>query len=448
MGFKKIIVSALTAATIISGSAFSVDTAYAQSVSTKTTFSGDYMNFYAPAGKAVVAYDDIDKNGEIKYLELDDLQRATGAYGYISKDMRMQAKERGRQDIKVDPVGWGRNKQAPVKYEEKSYNGWFYNRSHLIADSLGANPDKTNLVTGTRMQNVGWGNGGMAYIEDKTRDFLDSEKAENCPVYYAATPNYVGSELLPRTVTVNAKSCDSTIDEQIVVDNVAPGYIINYMNGEFKEGEIPQDQIDGASNENDANQDTNPDDNSSTDTPDETQDNSSENNNTDTPGNDNSNGIDNTIGGNTSENTENTDETTSGNGADTDTPSPQENTGNPSHQSQTQIGGGTQSQSENGQDTTDNNAEYTRPEKQEDKGESSSIKINDNGEENTSSTSLSSDQPTNPSVSVENNTPVEIPQSNTPTPYDDIENTAYGPKVDTGGQVEKSIITRIISFFK
>ena len=448
MGFKKIIVSALTAATIISGSAFSVDTAYAQSVSTKTTFSGDYMNFYAPAGKAVVAYDDIDKNGEIKYLELDDLQRATGAYGYISKDMRMQAKERGRQDIKVDPVGWGHNKQSPVKYEEKSYNGWFYNRSHLIADSLGANPDKTNLVTGTRMQNVGWGNGGMAYIEDKTRDFLDSEKAENCPVYYAATPNYVGSELLPRTVTVNAKSCDSTIDEQIVVDNVAPGYIINYMNGEFKEGEIPQDQLDGASNENDANQDTNPDDNSSTDTPDETQDNSSENNNTDTPGNDNSNGIDNTIGGNTSENTENTDETTSGNGADTDTPSPQENIGNPSHQSQTQIGGGTQSQSENGQDTTDNNAKYTRPEKQEDKGESSSIKINDNGKENTSSTSLSSDQPTNTSVSVENNTPVEIPQSNTPTPYDDLENTAYGPKVDTGGQIEKSIITRIISFFK
>ena len=174
MGFKKIIVSALTAATIISGSTFSVDTAYAQSVSTKTTFSGDYMNFYAPAGKAVVAYDDIDKNGEIKYLELDDLQRATGAYGYISKDMRMQAKERGRQDIKVDPVGWGRNKQAPVKYEEKSYNGWFYNRSHLIADSLGADPDKTNLVTGTRMQNVGWGNGGICllYTSPSPRDGL------------------------------------------------------------------------------------------------------------------------------------------------------------------------------------------------------------------------------------------------------------------------------------
>lgn len=450
MGFKKIIISALTAATVISGSVFSVDTAYAQSVSTKTTFSGDYMNFYAPAGKAVVAYDDIDKNGEIKYLELDDLQRATGAYGYISKDMRIQAKERGRQDIKVDPVGWGNNTQTPVKYEDKSYNGWFYNRSHLIADSLGADPDKTNLVTGTRMQNVGWGNGGMAYIEDKTRDFLDSEKAENCPVYYAATPNYVGSELLPRTVTVNAKSCDNTIDEQIVVDNVAPGYIINYMNGEFKEGEIPQDQLDGASNENDANQDTNPDDNSSTDTPDETQDNSSENNNTDTPGNDNSNGIDNTIGGNTGENTENTDETISGNGADidTDTLSPQENTGNHSRQSQTQIGGGTQSQSENGQDTTDNKTEYVRPEEQEDKGESSSIKINDDGEKNTNSTSLSSDKPTNTSVSVENNTPVEIPQSNDPGPYDDIENTNYGPKVDTGGQVEKSIVAKIISFFK
>lgn len=431
MRFKKIIVSALTAATVVSGSGFTIDAAYAQSVSTKTTFSGDFTKFYAPAGKAVVAYDDVDKNGEIKYLELDNLQRAQGAYGYISKEMRNAAKERGRQDIKVDPVGWGNNEQANMQYDSQSYNGWFYNRSHLIADSLNGDPVKENLVTGTRMQNVGWGNGGMAYIEDKTRTFLDSPQGDNCPVYYAATPNYVGSELLPRTVTVNAKSCDNSIDEQIVVDNVAPGYIINYMNGNFQEGEIPEDQIDSPAND---------------------QNNESENtgddvtNQEDNVNNDNQNDIDtgnenNTTENNTTEDTNTTPEQdTNTNNEVPQREEVQDNTQpSSSTQSQTQIGGGTQSQSENGIDTTDRNDDSLIDDAQQD--------INEDTD--TSITPPVSDDPSNTSVSL-NNSQLESPLQSAGIGMNssDADENGYGPKVDTGGQVHQGIIAKIVALFK
>lgn len=442
MGFKKIIVGALTAVTVISGSTFTIDAAYAQSVSTKTTFSGDYIKFYAPAGKAVVAYDDVNKNGEIKYLELDNLQRATGAYGYISKEMRTEAKERGRQDIRVDPVGWTSGKPpVPVTFEDRSYKDSFYNRSHLIADSLGGDPTKVNLVTGTRMQNVGWnkkGEGGMAYIEEKTRVFLDSPKGDNCPVYYAVTPNYIGSELLPRTVTVNAKSCDSTIDEQIVVDNMAPGYVINYMNGEFKQGDIPKDQFDGAntgennnqenpSGENLGGNDQSPGEN----TPDGETPGDTNPDNVETPDNTNNGGSSQNTGGNTSGNETSSENTTRSSQEDGAKES------GSSNQSQTQIGGGTQSQSENGEDTTDDRMEDYQSDVQDDVKTSTS----------------SSDRPTNTSVSVNGGTPSgdalsELNSESSLASNNNTEDTTYGPKVDTGGQVDQGIIAKIISFFK
>lgn len=217
-------------------------------VATTTDFSGDYLTFYAKKGKAVVAYPDAPK-GDIHYEPVDTLKRPTAAYGYITTDMYIPGKE--RESINFDPVGYGgNNKKVEISYDvngdgvieagkgnpDKGYSGWFYNRSHMIADSLGGKAIRENMVTGTRMQNVGWndGKGGMAYTETKARDYLKTPKAKNCPLYYAVSNNYVGSELLPRTTTVNIQSCDKSIDEQVVVDNVAPGYTINYVTGSFK----------------------------------------------------------------------------------------------------------------------------------------------------------------------------------------------------------------------
>ena len=218
-------------------------------LATTTDFSGDNIRFYAEAGPAVVVFPDAP-TGSVEYLPLDNLKRPQGAYGYLTYGMYTPGKE--REKINFDPVGYaGNNKKVDIVFDangdgvieknkstnDRAYSGWFYNRSHLIADSIGGNAVRENMVTGTRMQNVGWnkgGEGGMAYTEEKARDYLSSPQSKNCPLYYAATPNYVGSELLPRTVTVNIKSCNDSINEQVVVDNVAPGYTINYMTGSFR----------------------------------------------------------------------------------------------------------------------------------------------------------------------------------------------------------------------
>ena len=95
-----------------------------------------------------------------------------------------------------------------------------------------------NMVTGTRTQNVGSVNnsGGMAYTETIARDYLDGAQGQDanaCPLYYVATANYSGNELLPRTVTVDIQSCDKSIDQRVVVDNTANGFDIDYLTGDW-----------------------------------------------------------------------------------------------------------------------------------------------------------------------------------------------------------------------
>lgn len=183
--------------------------------------------------------------GEVDYCDLDELDRAVCAYGLLTYDTRMDAQRRGRQDISVDPTGWeGNNAETDIPAlsdvkGSKAYHGWMYNRSHLLADSIGGNPEKVNLVTGTRTQNVGSSAesgeyaGGMAHTEVIARDYLDSKTANDCPLYYAATPNYSGDELLPRTVTVDIQSCDKSIDERVEVSNTAAGHTIDYATGQW-----------------------------------------------------------------------------------------------------------------------------------------------------------------------------------------------------------------------
>ena len=80
---------------------------------------------------------------------------------------RAIAKARGRQPLDTDPQGWpDSNPKVQVHFPTGvSYKGYFWNRSHLIADSLGGLPEENNLIAGTRAQNVGDNHapGGMAY---------------------------------------------------------------------------------------------------------------------------------------------------------------------------------------------------------------------------------------------------------------------------------------------
>lgn len=180
----------------------------------------------------------------------DELGRTTIAYGLVNYNAVMESKGwRANFEPNSEPTGWWKldsngqivmkknkkvsnNKKVKIALPDgKIYNGHFYNRSHLIADSLGGRSYKYNVITGTRQQNVGNnGGGGMQYIEKKVKDYVEQTKNN---VYYSAEPVYNGNELVPRYVIVNAKSDDGVINEKVKVFNNASGYEINYADGSF-----------------------------------------------------------------------------------------------------------------------------------------------------------------------------------------------------------------------
>lgn len=194
-----------------------------------------FPDMYEVLGKAEI---DESKFSTTYSYSHDDLDRTTTAYGLVNYKAVMDSKGwRADFEPNSEPSGWykgkeSNNKKVSVKLPTgKIYNGYFYNRSHLIADSLGGRSYKYNVVTGTRQQNVGNnGNGGMQYIEKKVVDYVEKTKNN---VYYSVEPYYEGNELVPRYVIVNAKSDDDVINEKVKVFNNASGYEINYADGSF-----------------------------------------------------------------------------------------------------------------------------------------------------------------------------------------------------------------------
>lgn len=194
-----------------------------------------FPDMYEVLGKAEI---DESKFSTTYSYSHDDLDRTTTAYGLVNYKAVMDSKGwRADFEPNSEPSGWfigkkSNNKKVSVKLPTgKIYNGYFYNRSHLIADSLGGRSYKYNVVTGTRQQNVGNnGNGGMQYIEKKVVDYVEKTKNN---VYYSVEPYYEGNELVPRYVIVNAKSDDGVINEKVKVFNNSSGYEINYSDGSF-----------------------------------------------------------------------------------------------------------------------------------------------------------------------------------------------------------------------
>lgn len=204
--------------------------------STSTNFDiSTSPDYYAVDGPAQGV--DLDADG-IAYGDLDAHGRATGAGGVITGAMRAEARSRDRDRAPEmpDPAGWPRpNPRVEIKGTQgrRDYHGYLWNRSHLVAWSLGGDMGARNLVTGTRTQNVGDNTashpGGMAYTETLARDWLDAHPDGR--LYYRATPVYEGDESIPRTVTVDVKSDDGTIDAHVTVYNAANGFMIDYATG-------------------------------------------------------------------------------------------------------------------------------------------------------------------------------------------------------------------------
>ena len=167
--------------------------------------------------------------------KLDNLSRPTYATAKITKAIIDKEKKEDRQPININPTGWPdyNPKKKVINTDGSVYNGYFYNRSHMIADSLGGDAIAENLITGTRSQNVGGidHNGGMAYMENKIRNYFRDNN--NGYVYYTVENKYKNDELIPRYSIVNAKSSDGVIDECVKVLNTANGYAIDYVTGDI-----------------------------------------------------------------------------------------------------------------------------------------------------------------------------------------------------------------------
>ena len=195
-----------------------------------------YPDYYRVVGTAVV---DVElEPGEVVYEGLDSLGRTGRVAGNVTLDMVREGSEREREDISdIHPSGWGHNREVDIEMPHgKTYHGVLFNRSHLLAKSLGGDDAAYNLVTGTRTQNVGDNrgqDGGMAYTEGIARDWLYDNP--DGTVYYSATPVYEGDELLPRSVIVDVRSSDGSVDQEVEVFNAALGFEIDYATGEFFE---------------------------------------------------------------------------------------------------------------------------------------------------------------------------------------------------------------------
>lgn len=190
-----------------------------------------YPDMYRIDGKAIIPQNDLQP-GDIEYT-YDKSTKTQYVHALLSYENYEYGK-RDRESISgIDPIGWpDKNGETSVTFSDgTTYNGWFWNRSHLLGHALGGADEEKNLVTGTRAQNVGKNNmkGGMQFAEETARDYLASH--ENGTLYYFVTPVYLDGENIPRSVFVDMRSDDGSIDMHIEVFNAMPGYDIDYING-------------------------------------------------------------------------------------------------------------------------------------------------------------------------------------------------------------------------
>ena len=132
--------------------------------------------------------------GKVVYEGLDALGRTGRVRACITRQMMDEGRARARSRSLPDPSGWpSHNEEVSIELPDgRIYHGWFWNRSHLLAKSLGGSDELQNLVCGTRMQNVGAndGQGGMDMFESAIRSWL--EVYPDVSVQYVATPLYEG----------------------------------------------------------------------------------------------------------------------------------------------------------------------------------------------------------------------------------------------------------------
>lgn len=139
-----------------------------------------------------------------------------------------------QQSFAKDTAGYTKNKEVIIKNPKyESYKGWFWNRSHLIADSLGGPSEPYNAITGTRTQNVGArdNQGGMRLPEARAYDYIHGNPKKT--LLYDVVPLYFDTnDLVPYAVQVTLYNGD--VKERYITLNIAYGYQIDYKTGKWE----------------------------------------------------------------------------------------------------------------------------------------------------------------------------------------------------------------------
>lgn len=155
-----------------------------------------------------------------KYSALDQYGRAQTAVACLGRGTMPKA-ARGSIGM-VKPAGFQTTKYDFIDGK------YLYNRCHLIAYELsGENANIKNLTTGTRYLNIK----GMLPYENTVAAYI---KKTGNHVLYRTTPVYNGTELIPRGVTIEARSLEDKgkgICFYVYCYNVQPGVKINYKTG-------------------------------------------------------------------------------------------------------------------------------------------------------------------------------------------------------------------------
>lgn len=171
------------------------------------------------------------KESKVDYSDLDNLNRVGPATAYLNKDNL--GKSEGREGQRWEPTGW--NNQGRMIDGNKVHP---YDRGHLIAYTVtfnlnedgkfesgrdGSIDNPKNLFTQTSFSNRTL----FQRYERMVRDSL----ADNKKVIYKVTPVFRDNELVARGANMEAISEDKSLDFNVYVNNVQPGFKINYSTG-------------------------------------------------------------------------------------------------------------------------------------------------------------------------------------------------------------------------
>ncbi|MGM9911519.1 MAG: DNA/RNA non-specific endonuclease [Lacticaseibacillus absianus] len=166
------------------------------------------------------------------YSNLDSLNRTSSSNtGFLEK--RNVANDSLRVRQYIQPTGWHYNSRNGTQ---------LYNRGHLIAYSVSAgidqdgnyNPENQsgdqnnpkNLFTQSAYSNQKI----QTIFESKVRTAL----RQNKKVIYQATPIFRGQELMARGINLQAVATDGSLDFNVYLFNVQPGYAFDYATGRAK----------------------------------------------------------------------------------------------------------------------------------------------------------------------------------------------------------------------